>query len=279
MNIIITGAGGFIGTHLCNYFNNKHKLYRIYSLTKPTADYDCYNLDLTDLNAVEDKINIFSSKNIEVIIHLASRMASPDKAEDIEIFNDNIAITENMVFLVKKVKPEILINFSSIALYPNISGIFSENSIPNPKYNSDCIYGMSKYASEIIFDFLLRNENIRTTHLRISQVYGDGMREDRIIPTMRNELEKNNSITVFGNGERESCFIEINKLLEYVEYFIEHNVSGTYNIGDENISYFGLAKRILEQNGNKESIIIKNPRGNKEKFNLDCSKIQKLLKH
>jgi len=277
MNILITGAGGFIGSHLCNYLNNKHKLYRIYSLSKPTSDYDCYNLDLTDLKAVKDKINIFSSKKIEVIIHLASKMASPDQIDNIEIFNDNIRIAESMVFLVKKIEPEILINFSSMALYPNISGIFSENSNPNPKYNNDCLYGMSKYAAEVFFDFLLRDENVQTAHLRIAQVYGGGMREDRIIRAMQNELEQKNTITVFGNGERESCFIEINKLVNYVEYFIEHKISGTYNIGDENISYFDLAKRILQQNGNKESIINKNPRGNKAKFNLDFTKIQKLL--
>jgi len=273
MNILITGAGGFIGSHLCNYLNNKHKLYRIYSLSKPTSDYDCYNLDLTDLKAVKDKINIFSSKKIEVIIHLASKMASPDQIDNIEIFNDNIRIAESMVFLVKKIEPEILINFSSMAVYPNISGIFSEDSLPMPQKNRDCIYGLSKFASEVILDFSLRNEKMRISHLRIAQVYGDGMRQDRIIPVMRKELEEKNIITVYGNGERQSCFIEIKKLVETVKYFLKNNVEGVYNVGDENISYFSLAKKVIAQFGNNKSKIIQKSLGSKEKFNLDSSKL------
>jgi len=277
MNILITGAGGFIGSHLCNYLNNKHKLYRIYSLSKPTSDYDCYNLDLTDLKAVKDKINIFSSKKIEVIIHLASKMASPDQIDNIEIFNDNIRIAESMVFLVKKIEPEILINFSSMAVYPNISGIFSEDSLPMPQKNRDCIYGLSKFASEVILDFSLRNEKMRISHLRIAQVYGDGMRQDRIIPVMRKELEEKNIITVYGNGERQSCFIEIEKLLETVDYFLKNNVEGVYNVGDENISYFSLAEKVIAQFGNNKSNIIQKSRGSKEKFNLNLSKLKNRL--
>ena len=38
-------------------------------------------------------------------------------------------------------------------------------------------------------------------------------------------------------------FIEINKLVETIELFIEHEISGVYNVGDDNLSYFKLAKK------------------------------------
>jgi nucleoside-diphosphate-sugar epimerase len=277
MNILITGSGGFIGTHLCDSLGKDHKLNRIDYFSMSASNSDYFSVDLTDGKAAEKLIDELFKQKIDVIIHLASRMASPDKTNDLEILRENIVIAENMVSLVKKIQPKKFINFSSMAVYPNILGLFSENSLPSPQKNTDCLYGLSKYCSEVIFDFLLRNENIHIIHMRVAQVYGEGMREDRIIPVMRKELEERNTITVFGNGERESCFIEINKLTECVEYFLHQEASGIYNLGDQNLSYYDLAKIMVKQYGNEESKIVKHPKGNKEKFNLDTSKLQRIL--
>ena len=277
MNILITGAGGFIGTHLFDSLNKEHKLFRIFSPSNPASEVNSYTIDLTDRKATLNLIDVLSKHKIDTIIHLASKMASIDEIENLQTLKDNIVITENLVLLVKKMQPKILIDFSSMSVYPNQSGLFSEDSLPGPQKNTDCFYGLSKYCSEVISDFLLRNENIRIVHLRVAQVYGDRMREDRIFPVMRKELVKKNTITVFGNGERESCFIEINKLVEMIELFIEHEISGVYNVGDDNLSYFELAKKMVEQCGNAESKIVKHPNGNKEKFNLDTTKLRKIL--
>ncbi len=274
MNIIITGAGGFIGIHLCDLLSKNYKVFKIYSSSNTASDNNSYAVDLTDRKMVDNLISVLSMKKFDVIIHLASQMASEENIEDLMILKENFAIMENIVFLVKTIKPKVFINFSSMAIYPNISGLFTENSLPNPQKNTDCIYGLSKYCSEVIFEFLLRNENIRIAHLRVGQVYGDGMRKDRIIPIMRKELEENNTITVFGNGKRESNFIEIKKLMKRVEYFLQHDVSGIYNVGDQNLSYYDLAKKVVKQYGNDESTIVKQPNGSKEKFNLDLSKLQ-----
>jgi nucleoside-diphosphate-sugar epimerase len=273
MNILITGAGGFIGAHLYNHLENTHDVTRIFSSIQPAAKQKTFSVDLTKKNRVETLIQDLSSIRFDAILHLATKMASLDSIEKISILNKNIDMIENMVLLIKRLKPQLVIHFSSMAVYPNISGIFSEDSLPMPQKNRDCIYGLSKFASEIILDFSLRNEKMRIAHLRVAQVYGDGMRQDRIIPVMRKELEEKNSITVYGNGERQSCFIEIKKLVETVDYFLENNVDGVYNVGDENISYFSLAEKVIAQFGNNKSNIIQKSMGSKEKFNLDSSKL------
>jgi len=273
MNILITGAGGFIGAHLYNHLEKTHDVTRIFSSIQPAAKQKTFSVDLTKKNRVETLIQDLSSIRFDAIIHLASKMASLDSIEKMSILNKNIDMIENMVLLIKRLKPQLVIHFSSMAVYPNISGIFSEDSLPMPQKNRDCIYGLSKFASEVILDFSLRNEKMRIAHLRVAQVYGDGMREDRIIPVMRKELEEKNIITVYGNGERQSCFIEIKKLVETVKYFLKNNVEGVYNVGDENISYFSLAKKVIAQFGNNKSKIIQKSLGSKEKFNLDSSKL------
>ena len=121
---------------------------------------------------------------------------------------------------------------------------------------------------------MLRNEKIRIVHLRISQVHGKGMRDDRIIPFMLEELKSENKITVFGNGERTSNFINVDKLVKEIEFFLQEDISGIYNVGDQNISYLELAQELIDQYGDHNSTIEKEPQGNKEKFILDISKLR-----
>ena len=222
----------------------------------------CYSVNLTKREDVITLNKNLAKIKIDTIIHLASRMASFDNIDDISILQDNIKITYNLVFM---------------AVYPNVSGFYSENSLPMPQKNNDCIYGLSKYTSEVLFDFLLINEEISKVHLRVAQVHGKGMRQDRIVSSMRKELKDKNTITLYGNGNRENCFIEISKLAELVNYLIKNKVNGLYNIGDENISYIKLAKRIIENHGNSKSALIMKSKGLQERFNLDFSKINKEL--
>ena len=278
MNILITGAGGFIGSKLYDRLSKKHKVISIFSSSNSVSDYNCYSLDLTKKKRIEKIGNVLSIKKIDAIIHLASKMASPNKTDDLRIIKDNITISENVANLIKVIKPEVFINFSSMAVYPNISGLFSENSLPNPQKNTDCIYGLSKYCSEVIFDFLLEREKIRIVHLRVSQVYGEGMRKDRIIPIMLKELNETNTITVFGSGQRESNFIEVKKLVKQTQFFLLNSLEGIYNIGDRNISYVDLAQELINEYGNNNSTINKLPEGNKEKFSLDISKLKSIYK-
>ena len=54
-----------------------------------------------------------------------------------------------------------------------------------------------------------------------------------IMPVMLKELKEKNVITVFGNGEKITNFIYIDKLLSAVNFFIENNSESIFNIDDE----------------------------------------------
>jgi len=276
MELLITGAGGFVGNFFYESFIDKYNMYRIFSSSN--TENNSYTIDLTNDEMVEESIHELSKKNIDVIIHLASKVASSDKIYDLNILTENISITKNIILITKKLKPKLLINFSSMAVYPNISGLFSEESIPKPQHNNDCLYGLSKYNSEVMIDFFLKKTSTKIVHLRIAQIYGEGMRQDRIIPTMLKELKTKNTITIFGNGMRASSFIEINKLAKIVDFIILNKISGLYNVGEQNLNYYDLAKLLLEEHGNYLSRIVKKEDGSKEKFKLDLSKLEKIMK-
>jgi len=278
MKLLITGAGGFVGEKLCKSFIKKYNIYKVSS--NLTKEDNSFNIDLTNDKMVKELIDKLSKDKIDIIINLASKVSSPTSTYDLNILNDNILITKNIIRITKDLNPKHLINFSSMSVYPNVSGSFSEGSMISPQNNNDCLYGLSKYSSEVLIDFFLKEISTKVSHLRIAQIYGEGMREDRIIPTMLKELKDNNSITVFGDGIRTSNFIEINKLIKIVDHIILNKIVGLYNVGDQNLNYCDLAKILIEEHGDSLSKIIRKKKGSKAKFNLDVSKIEDtILKH
>jgi len=278
MNILVTGAGGFIGRHLCKHLGTN---YNIIGITNKNQHIDgCHSHIVCDLTNKERTLTDIAEKvsiKIDIIAHLASNLVDVRTSEQMDVFHKNIRITETVSALAENLRPSKLINFSTMAVYPNVDGIYSENSKVSCADNSECLYGLSKFCAENIFSFMLKKLNIKIIHFRFGQVYGDGMRNDRIIPIMQKELKETNKITVYGNGERVSNFISIQKLLEIINLFLEEDTEGIFNIGDEQITYLEMANKIIEKNGNDLSCVIHKEQGSKSKFYLDTTKLKYLL--
>lgn len=279
MNILITGANGYVGKALSERLRIDNNLFYIKNATSFSFKDDTIYLNLLDSSQVEELCN--HALNIDIIIHTASKMASPETIDDMSILYDNIKIYENLTKIAKYCNPKKIINFSSMAVYPNIDGEYTEESVINPSTNGDAFYGLSKVCGENILNFSLRGSSTKIIHLRVGQIYSDEMADNRLYKVMKKELEEKNQITVYGNGERVSNFIHMDTLLEIIGFFIKiewDNSRGIYNIGENNYSYDEFAKMIIEKYGNKESIIIRNEMGAKSKFILNTNKFEEFRK-
>ncbi|WP_107695726.1 NAD-dependent epimerase/dehydratase family protein [Campylobacter concisus] len=275
MNILITGSGGFIGSNLINNLKNEYFILELYNGLEYNFNENKIVCNMQNEEHVEKLLN--EDIKIDIIIHAASVLATKDNVRDLSLFYDNIKIYENLLLIVNKFKPQKLINFSSIAVYPNKDGFFSEISEIRPSLNTECLYGLSKFCGENILDFYLKNKDIKVIHLRLSQVYGPGMREDRIVKLMEKELKETNKITVFGMGKRASNFINIDTLIKKIRIVLNYNSSDIFNIGEENISYKTLAERIIQQYGNKDSVVKLTKVGISSNVIIDCSKEMEVL--
>ena len=278
MNILITGANGFIGRYLKEYFQARNnKVFtisrKLNSSNNATNDYVA---DLSDINFIKNNFteNIFGEK-IDAIVHCAAILSTTDN-KDIAVFHMNNAITESMIHIAKTTKTTKFINISSIGVYPNISGVYNEESMVEPSVNHECLYSLSKICSEELFKFYL-NDTIHVINLRLGQVYGKGMRDDRIYSIMKDELDNVNTITVFGNGERISNFVSIDYCINKIDKIVNNDmIKGTFNLGEKNLSYFDLAKMIISEFGNTSSKIVLIEKGVKSKVIIDSTKINSL---
>lgn len=275
MNVIITGANGFVGKNLSKSLAKKHKLFLA---SRHVENHDSYYLDLNDKDSVKEFIDLLGSEEIDVLIHTAGKLVSSGMTfdEQMDVFYENIAITRSVVEIVNKLKIKRLINFSSMAVYPNENGVYSEMSEIRMSCNSECLYGLSKFCAENIFEYML-GEFCQVINLRLAQIYGEGMREDRIIPIMRDSIIKHNRVEVYGNGERISNFIHISEVCKIIQRILVYpDISGVYNIGDKNISYLQLAEQLVDAYGNDSTKIIKIVEGSGSQFILDTEKINNL---
>ncbi len=275
MNVMITGARGFLGKHLTNYLGEEHNLY----LTARTeGDEKIDYLDLTSSDSADSYIKKRNGHLVEALVHMAGRLVddSMSQEEQMQVFEDNIAITRNTVKLVQQMGIKVLVNCSSMAVYPNMDGMFDEKSEIRMSCNSECLYGLSKFCSENIFDYSLANY-CRVVNLRLAQIYGEGMREDRIISIMKKSIMESNCVEVYGNGERISNFVSVDKICEVIGNVLKcEAVSGIYNVGGENITYLELAKQVKKRYGNDDTQIILKNAGSGAKFYLKTEKLDEL---
>lgn len=271
MRILITGVTGFIGRKL--YVELK-KYHEVLGISRSKSD--LLNVKSIDFLNEEELTDYFHNKQFDVIIHLASILANATNNRDISLLIKNLLITNNLIKAIQAQKNCLLINFSSSAVYPNINGEFSEDSPTNPYQNGDCLYGLAKLNSENLFNFLLPT-TFKIINLRVGYVYGEGMNENRIHKVFEKELNENNVITVFGNGNRVIPQIYISSLVNIILTFINRPVPGTYNIAEENISLGEIASRIIEKSGNSSSKIKLIGKGNQSNFRLNVEKLNNFL--
>lgn len=183
MNILITGAAGYIGSHVAKQLleSTKHQIIILDNLStgkiqtldtlKKIRDFIFIELDLNEF----DKVNeIIKNNEINTILHFAASIVVPESvANPLKYYMNNTVNTTNLIKCAVENKVEKFIFSSTAAVYgePSIlpkRGI-DETYITNP-INP---YGMSKLMSErIIQDTAIVNQNFKYVIFRYFNVAG-----------------------------------------------------------------------------------------------------------
>ncbi len=160
VNILVTGASGFIGTHLCKKLEaDGHEVVRI------------SRAQTGDLASFEGWHELL--QNIDCVIHLAARVHQTDAkaASDADAFQrDNVQATERLLNACEQIHINRFIFLSTIAVMGYDSGNqpFKTSDTPQP-FNP---YSQSKADAEA----LIQQSDIDWQIVRIPLVYGEGVR-------------------------------------------------------------------------------------------------------
>lgn len=272
MEILISGVSGFLGNYIYNSLLNIHNVIGI-SNSKNTFNNSIYKVDLTSEDETDNFLKINSNKNIDLIIHFAFKYSN-----DFETFLLNNKISKNITKISNHFKPKTFFNISSIRVYENSDITFNENSPTNVFKNEDFYYGLAKKCSEEIIKFN-SNPYTKVINLRLAQVYDLKFENSNLFKEFKNQLQNSNKIEIWGNGKRGSCFIFIKKFEKKLLKLInqEFSESQEINLGEENILYKDIAKKIIKLYGNENSKIVYKSYGISSRVKIDLKKINKIL--
>jgi UDP-glucose 4-epimerase len=241
MNTLVTGAAGFIGSHLCKklILNGAH----ILAIDSFTDFYPRWlkekniqslvnhpNFELIPRDLLDLELNNIMEK-IDVVFHLAAQPGVRTSwGSDFSVYTkNNIDVTQRLLEAAKKTTITKFIYASSSSVYglsPELP--MSETNTLHPFSP----YGVTKLAAENLCTLYHKNYGIPCISLRFFTVYGPGQRPDMAFHKFFKAILNNEEITIFGDGQQTRDFTFIDDIIRANLSSIESGNPGeTYNLG------------------------------------------------
>ena len=238
--ILITGAGGYIGTELCEFLSSCG--YKIFAL-----DTFWFGNKIKDkkIKIIKKDIRYLKEKefpkNIHCVLHLAAISNDPSAELDPKLSWDvNVLGLLNILNLSAKKQVKKFIFASSGSVY----GIKKEKKVsenlsllPISEYNKTKMVG-----ERLVKSF---NDHMKTVILRPATVCGTSknIRLDLTINMLTFQAIKKKQITVFG-GKQYRPNLTLIDMMEVYHFFLKNNLTGIFNVGFENEKILSIAKKI-----------------------------------
>ncbi|MBN1815101.1 MAG: NAD-dependent epimerase/dehydratase family protein [Anaerolineae bacterium] len=267
--ILITGGGGFIGSHLCErlaahneivIYDNGHRNAIRYTGLLDMPNVILSSGDVLDLSQLQRAI-----EGCQIVVHLAA-IAGIDTVikKPIITMNVNLMGTKNTLdAAVKASGVRRFVDFSTSEVYGPYVYRADENGLTTqgPVGEMRWAYAVSKLAAEHLTHCYYEEYELPVVTIRPFNVYGprqvgEGAVHRFIVAALRRD-----PLTVYGDGNqiRAWCYIDdfIDGLLLAMEK--EEAVGQVLNIGDpkQTTSILGLAEHIVRLTGNNTSIQFK----------------------
>ena len=248
MKVLITGAAGFIGSHLCerllddewlvvgvdnfdDFYDPQIKRRNIASCLK-NKNFQLVEADIRDSAAMDRTIG----DGIEIIVHLAARAGvRPSIAQPLLYADVNVNGTMVLLEAAKKHKIGKFIFGSSSSVYGNNEKVpFSEDDNVDFPISP---YAATKKAGELICHTYHHLYRVSITCLRFFTVYGPRQRPDLAIHKFAKLIEQGKPIPIYGDGTMMRDFT-------YIDDIIDGTVAAMQKCSDFNIYNLGESRPI-----------------------------------
>ena len=263
--ILITGAAGFLGSHLCDRFIKEGfkvigmdnlitgDLKNIEHLFK-LEQFEFYHHDVTKFIHIQGEL--------DYILHFASPASPIDYLKiPIQTLKVGAMGTHNCLGLAKAKGARILVASTSEVygdplVHPQTEEYWGNVNPVGPRG----VYDEAKRYMESITMAYHTYHNVDTRIIRIFNTYGPRMRlnDGRALPAFIGQALRGEDMTVFGDGSQTRSFCYVDDLVEGIYRLLMSDYNMPVNIGNpDEISLKDFAQEILHLTGNKVKIVYK----------------------
>ena len=260
--VLITGAAGFLGSHLCDKFIGKG--YHVIAMDNlitgdlkniehlfPLENFEFHHHDITKF--------IHISGELDYILHFASPASPIDYLKiPIQTLKVGALGTHNCLGLAKAKNARILVASTSEVygdplVHPQTEEYWGNVNPIGPRG----VYDEAKRFMESITMAYHTFHNVETRIVRIFNTYGPKMRlnDGRALPAFIGQALRGEDLTVFGDGSQTRSFCYVDDLVEGIYRLLLSNYEKPVNIGNPNeISLKDFAEEILKLTGSNVKI-------------------------
>jgi len=241
MNVFVTGADGFIGSHLVERLiklGNKVKAFTFYNFRGSNGWLDSIDKKLLkDLHIISGDIRDYSflekqTKGSDVIYHLAALIAIPYSYHSPQSYIDtNITGTYNILKSSQKNNISKIIITSTSEVY----GTAQTTAIKeNHSLNAQSPYAATKIAADQLALSFYKSFDLPVTILRPFNTYGPRQSARAVIPTIISQLVSNSKYIKIGNLTPTRDFTYVEDAVEAFILALKKNISGeVINVGNK----------------------------------------------
>ncbi|TVQ42486.1 MAG: SDR family oxidoreductase [Saprospirales bacterium] len=252
--ILITGAAGFLGSHLSDRFIQEgFKVIGMDNLITGSLDNISHLFELENFSFYHHDVSQFVHVpgRLDYIMHFASPASPIDYLKmPIQTLKVGSLGTHNLLGLAREKKARILIASTSEVYGDPLEHPQNENYWGNVNpIGPRGVYDEAKRFQEAITMAYHRYHGLETRIVRIFNTFGPRMRlkDGRALPAFIGQAIKNEDITIFGNGKQTRSFCYVDDLIEGIFRVLMGDRAEPVNIGNpEEICILEFAEEILK---------------------------------
>ncbi len=284
--VLITGAAGFLGSHLCDKFIQEdfHVIAMDNLITGDLKNIEhLFHLEQFEFYHHDVTRFVHVPGNLDYILHFASPASPIDYLKiPIQTLKVGSLGTHNLLGLAKEKKARILIASTSEVygdplVHPQNESYYGNVSTIGPRG----VYDEAKRFQESITMAYHRFHGLETRIVRIFNTYGPRMRlnDGRVIPAFIGQALRGEDLTVFGDGSQTRSFCYVSDQIEGIYRLLLSDYVYPVNIGNPHeISIKDFAEEIIKLTGTKQKVIYKElPQDDPMQRQPDISCAKKIL--